>query len=99
VLLQLSLWVTGIEAFYPFLPKNLAAGNRHGASRRTDADINTDNEVLSRTHAEADGPVSFNLRRSASTEVSPTFVLQRVNLSLINSLLRPTSRSQQGYIG
>ena len=66
ILLPLSLWVTSVSAFYPFVPENLRREARGGARLRADR---TEAGSNSRT-ARGDGSIAFPLSRKAATDVS-----------------------------
>ncbi|RYP48190.1 hypothetical protein DL769_011231 [Monosporascus sp. CRB-8-3] len=74
VLLQLLLWINGIHAFYPFVPKFRVADGREGAGRGVDR---SDAALRSRT-AQGDRPITLKLSRKASSN-SDESLMDRVS--------------------
>ena len=80
ILLQLSLWVTSIYAFYPFVPDYLLQEGRDGARRRTGSKDVASNSKTSRSV----GSIAFPLSRRTPTDVGPPYplpLLLRVTLT------------------
>ncbi|RYP63592.1 hypothetical protein DL771_009200 [Monosporascus sp. 5C6A] len=75
VLLQLLLWVNGIHAFYPFVPKFRVADGREGTGRRVDR---SDAVLRSRT-AQGDRPITSKLSRKAFSSYSDESLMDRVS--------------------
>lgn len=70
ILLQLSLWVTSIYAFYPFVPDYLLQEGRDGARRRTGSKDVASNSKTTRSG----GSIAFPLSRRTPTDAGESLV-------------------------